>query len=122
MDKIELKHLAAYLPYNLQIQASNGDKWTLTSKNLDFALRWKPILRPMSESELTKVFPTSMGDCSVLGYISTSIKDSQLNARMLLSGKADQIEQWKFERLLEQQFDVFGLIPAGLAVDINTLR
>ena len=54
--KLELKHLAPYLPYELQMycETMNGCetfKWTLQPNNIDDVLGFqnKPILRPLSD-------------------------------------------------------------------------
>lgn len=122
--KLKLKQLAAYLPYGLRLtncaKPMNGRMCELLSK-YDYNTM-KPILQPLSLDELMKVVLTDMGECTILDYIATSKKDSQLNARLLLDGKYDQLEYWKIERLVALHLDVFKLIPAGLAIDINTLK
>jgi len=136
--KLEIKHLAPYLPYGLKCldmkdvdtnefnpeYIKNENSYEMTMANISFTLTREyrfPILRPISEEELTKMLSTNMGDCIALDYISTSKKDREINAKLLLFGNSDSLEGWKLERLLQFHFDIFGLIPEGLAIDINSL-
>ena len=59
MDKLELKHLAPYLPYGLKIKLHNGNITTFQSisvsgftNGISWMKECKPILRPLSD--LTK--------------------------------------------------------------------
>ncbi|HYH13996.1 MAG TPA: hypothetical protein VD794_02180 [Flavisolibacter sp.] len=141
MRQLQLHEIAAYLPYKLKMYAPygfspnakestevhrvvylTGDLYADIENDTFRGDVFKPILRPMSESELCKTVHTDMGECTVLDYIATSKKDSQQNARFLLSGKYDQLEHWKIERLRHLHFDLDSLIPDGLAIDKNTLN
>lgn len=137
--KLELKHLAAYLPYNVKMFA-NGFKGTLQTLNIDnttqsgYKIRvscsdwwennnidgkiYKPILRPVSD--LTKediIFFYSLTSIDielidVNEWIEELVMELQTNQKFTLS---------QFEYLFSKHFDVFGLIPLNLAIDINTL-
>ena len=134
--KLELKHLAPYLPYGLKYRLhgnfpiQNGvDNWIEDIREispfnftLEKVLTWetcKPILRPLSD--LTKEIDHNGG-------------------RFVPKDRAKRIYGWKdewiletghirighlpfvvIEKLFEWHFDVFGLIDQGLAIDINTL-
>lgn len=133
--KIELKHLSPYLPYGLEVKLEflpgTGLPWYYEDKDIftleGMMLDWYgssitsivPYLIPLSEEELTKKQCLSSLETkgSFADFISTSIKDSQKNFRLLLDGKSDSLEQWKFERLIQFHFDVFGLIDNGLALN-----
>lgn len=105
--QLELKHLAAYLPYGLKAMY-NGIKFTITalgqkncygttfesSQGLVFN-DFKPILRPLSD-----------------------IEDDEINTPEYLQSCCYSYVQY----LLEQHYDVFGLIDNGLAIDVNTIR
>jgi hypothetical protein len=130
MEKLELKHLAPYLPYALMLQEKarprfqNGDyifsveKWVGRDIARPFVKRhgvvWcKPILRPLSdlnktiEINGTKFHPK--GQIRVL----TSYKFADFELKDMQYGIIQLLFQW--------HFDVFGLIEKGLAIDINTL-
>ena len=107
--KLELRHLAPYLPYELRYANTKNDKiYTMKSVSnginiVDFG--WgdameieevKPILRPLSELDV----------------------DGEVNTPEELSKCC-----WSYtQSLIAEHYDVFGLIPKGLAVDINTLK
>ena len=105
--KLELKHLAPYLPYGLDMlyesifeekPFNSIDK--LETHNIGMCLvgGFKPILRPLSD--LTK---WGIDDLfKIKDYKEMTYEDVR----------------WMFEL----HFDVFGLIEKGLAIDINTLE
>jgi len=80
----------------------------------------KPILRPLSD--LTK-------EIEVNGekFVPTSKVEYQLTIQHVSNYPFDfadlqRIPHRDFENLIKWHFDVFGLIPNGLAIDINTLE
>lgn len=113
--KLELKHLAPYLPYDLNLtncsMPMNGRICELLSKYEYKTTR--PILRSMSELS---------GDHFMnLREITSRIEIG--NDYLWFSG-AVNINQVSMvqEYLFEHHFDLFLLIPAGLAVDINSIK
>ena len=113
--KLELKHLAPYLPYKLNyfIDFEDGDvavyemigmfsdsgeiyldgyETNLESKNC------KPILRPLSD----------------LNY------KPFRNYDYLVNQKLYSMQEYEF--IFSNHFDVFGLIDKGLSIDINTIK
>jgi len=126
--KLELKHLAGYLPYGLKgIHLGNSVEMTIhiftedikenSISILGFFNECKPILRPLSD--LTKEIEINGEKFVPLEYISTSVKDSQQNARYLFKGFYDNLSHWKTQRLLELHFDIYGLIENSLAISIH---
>jgi len=132
MKKLELKHLSSYLPYGLKIKTTYGwdtmktlNDWSIngdcevaycyeTEDTTDF----KPILRPLSD--LTKEIEVNgekfipieeFGDFN--GFYSTGLGD-RIYFDELTFENAITLHEW--------HFDIYGLIEAGLAVDINTLK
>ena len=136
--KLELKHLAPYLPYGLKYRLhgnfpiQNGvDNWIEDIREispfnftLEKVLTWetcKPILRPLSD--LTK-------EIEINGerFVPSDKLMLQKNQRGEWSFFMDEAITWEIEqaiedvsKLFEWHFDVFGLIDQGLAIDINTL-
>jgi hypothetical protein len=145
--KLELKHIAPYLPYGLkclsrvQYQDKNDllkffytlekfevfgidaeyvvyTKAVSESSTLKFGCKiedFKPILRPLSDAEirLVKYEFLQLGLDTVFNW-----------KNILLILRKDQLSllpQSLFEVLIRLHVDVFGLIPQGLAIDINTL-
>lgn len=146
-DQLQLQEIAGYLPYSLRIETKYGidnligimfsddtdyNSTKKTTHNVNHPLantdthclefyEIKPILRPCTESELSKTLCINDKKDKFIDYISTSIKDSQFNMRMLISGKSDSLEYWKIQRLLQWHFDIHNLIGRGLAININDL-
>jgi hypothetical protein len=148
--KLELKHLAGYLPYRLKIKTEYGCDTMMTlnewSINGDFEQSYcyetedttdfKPILRPLSD--LTKEIEVN-GEKFVPNYIlntrfRASSKDlvpykyDNYNLELDVetkdySQKIDLFDGFLIvQQLLEWHFDIYGLIKAELAIDINTLQ
>lgn len=146
MKKLELKHLAPYLPYRLKIQVEwllelndliliqtdgvNCDLYdnTVNSK-FHTALKYiKPILRPLEdlffnlniENESQKPFEY------LEDFADTESERMFLDVIEYKETKfiLEKIQYAPFsfiQKLFEWHFDVFGLINKGLAIDINTL-
>jgi len=125
--KLELKHLASYLPYDLLITKDDWDnymKLTLCSNYLSDAknkydigiidtlsFQAKPILRPLSDltkEDWNNVFVNSDID----NILSIYQSDKHLGC----------VEYYLVNLLLSHHFDIYGLIENGLAIDINTLN
>lgn len=125
--KLELKHLAPYLPYKINYIDDKGVKTSMNT--IDFGcnlvnMGWgnalepkeiKPILRPLSDltkGEYAFIWENEITVNEISGFIKSD------NHRL---------EMWKLPytfwvELFKDHFDVFGLIEKGLAIDINTLE
>jgi hypothetical protein len=133
--KLELKHIAPYLPYGLKImtdydgiqkiqgmpdlfhvnyydnESDNGDEPHIEDI--------KPILRPLSD--LTKEIEVN-GEKFI-----PQQEINHLDFDWLISSKEpyELVMKTNYEdivKLFEWHFDVFGLIEKNLAIDINTLE
>lgn len=126
--KLELKHLAPYLPYKLTCVDDFGmvkvidweyQSYTNTIVGLNHVINsqsvqvncFKILLRPLSDIAyhldfLNKyhVYYDKKEGCMVKRKNETYTRLNEL------------------EYLFKHHFDVFGLIPQGLAIDINTLN
>ncbi len=125
--KLELKHLAPYLPYGLKMATKDksGQIWILECENIKHGLTWwKPILRPLSEciKDLNNENYLCVDSCDVEYYRLHSGKETfkiyPFDASWIYT--TDVYENF-YEYFFEHHFDVFGLIDQGLAIDINTL-
>jgi hypothetical protein len=119
-NKLELKHLACYLPYGLKMSDSKGSIFYLstTSNMLGEGIEgrdihtcfqyYKPILRPIEDLYNEET------DCGIkiVHYFNfrTSVK---LDCR--------NFPYHVMEQLFKNHFDVFGLIDKGLAISYNDL-
>lgn len=131
--KLELKHLAPYLPYGLKWYYKNSTYNTAYLSTKSCALidtngyggdveKWtwktiqgkhKPILRPLSDLNKKEhcVFATPEYNQDIGILMMPNVCDIDIQ----------ETQYVVIEKLFEWHFDVFGLIPAGLAIDINTL-
>jgi hypothetical protein len=126
--KLEVKHLAGYLPYELILVARNVLSETprriysnLNAMNIMSLVEgdtlYKPILRPLSD--LTKEIEVN-GEKFVPLYVLQRLDKAFIADFIEVFG----IEECKFsviEKLHEWHFDIYGLIESDLAIDINTL-
>lgn len=114
--ELELKHLAAYLPYGLRVQDEEGNNAKIVALFEDCCLikydvnvgdyeydfdDIKPLLLPLSEvsDDLFKQ----------IGFA-----DEEDFIECVYNG---DILQNNFNKLLSHHFDVFGLIDKGLAIN-----
>lgn len=149
--KLELKHLAPYLPYELKVKASSDiykvDGVDISDQTIiayELEEMWlpmrscKPILRPLSD--LTKLEEGLISEHSINMLIEEKFKmeygvfshykgdlEFQIegdSSQGYDSAKTISFEVTEFVRneLLKAHYDIFGLIEEGLAIDINTLK
>ena len=138
--RLELKHVAPYLPYELKCDISkrvgiyelqgtdNTYSATLSKgamgRNVTHVLHEiKPMLRPLSdlEKEIKHEGETIQIQEVMWG------KNNDQTWQIWNNQSGDKIKNFRFTieeatKLFEWHFDVFGLIPAGQAIDINTLN
>ena len=116
--KLEIKHLAPYLPYGLNVwldspNASGGQGYMmeLETINLESAIQRqaKPLLRPLSD--LTKEIEHN-GEKFMPYSILMADKTGSV-------WDIEDLPYSDFVKLFEWHFDVFSLIENGLALDYN---
>lgn len=126
--KLELKHLAAYLPYEVgMLEYRPTGEYTifeLDEETIHYVATFNNsaniILRPLSD--LTKE-TTHKGKTFVpCLYWDDKNRIDLLSACSNDNDYVDYLEYFIVQKLLEWHFDIFGLIDAGLAVDINTIK
>ncbi len=150
MKKLELKHLACYLPYGLKIKngittytmvcdAKQYDADGFLSLEFVEGIASKPILRPLSD--LTKEIKVDGEKFYPFEKIINAPLDYEKAYRVLgkrrfeilfdndgeayLEKLSTDPKGWPYyylTYLFKWHFDVFDLIDAGLAIDINTLE
>jgi hypothetical protein len=135
--ELELKHLAAYLPYGLKgLKISKGNFKTdpnieeiidLTISDIGAFLKkryhvisCKPILRPLSKFEYEDLIKVKehlgLGKwCDAYDQYFDVWFDDVANVDKLILQCPYEITQF----FLEWHFDIFGLIDAGLAVEME---
>ena len=121
--KLELKHLAPYLPYELKFTDSVSKTiWTLMPANIavfNYAFH-KPILYPLSD--LTKEI-----ECNGEKFVPVEKLNELIGCEFGINsgilwitdkssiGFSEEFIPF-YEKLFEWHFDVFNLIGAGLAI------
>lgn len=128
--KLELKHIAPYLSYGLKmIDISSRVTTELNAHNLTYLIAFldeeiKPILRPMTTTELTKYFILIFDeDIDVRTFLSEEFLDSHgIDFEKIPDFKIEWLPFGVVDLFLKHHFDVFGLIPQGLAIDANSLK
>lgn len=140
--ELEVKHLAPYLPYGLKLQyvvrgvvqstgimrsiSHNDFETHPTMVNINYQgeehiWMFRPILRPLSD--LTKEIEEKFVPIEKCGYCSLEDCTNESEIEEITSSHILGFMPFNyFDKLLEWHFDVFGLIPNGLAIDINTLE
>ena len=138
--KLELKHLAPYLPYGLncmipiqglvtmvgiQPKKASTHKYVLfTDYSTKKLTEIKPVLRPLSDltkeiEQLEEFCPHSederYNENGEDGFEFNLESFAKLNGRL----KLNWFSYGFYEKLFELHFDVFGLIEKGLAKDLN---
>ncbi len=133
MEKLELKHLAPYLPYKLKYEVyfNKNDNAIKIMDGLSLMEcivfnHYRPILRPLSdltkEIEINnkKFIPTKEID-RIFNHELTENYPEYLPCAIMFNGNIEVRYYLEFQKLFEWHFDVFGLIEKGLAIDINTI-
>jgi hypothetical protein len=136
--ELELKHLAPYLPYGLKFEINVFDQATvsglmvgLNDKEIEFSGISEtvtesfsydlciPILRPLSDlvNYYNKICYGLMDARNPNNYKSSKFDIDLVIRNGVMFDTDNGFVNW----LYENHFDVFGLIKAGLAIDINTL-
>lgn len=137
--QLELKHLAAYLPYGVRV---------LTTINIE----GRPVIGRLNAYSISDILDTYIGERLILRPMSDLTKEIEHNREKfvpiewlnsnksvtLVSGRytngnevvfntrvnSSNIRFWEYciiEKLLSWHFDIFKLIPSGLAVDVNEI-
>jgi hypothetical protein len=134
--KIELRHLAPYLPFNLPLSRLNKDNQPkiihMNNGNIMLPIekpdRCKPILRPLSEEtlqqEITLNGKTFVPLHALLEFSCFDLSKMEAEEIKSYAGQFTQIDLALYqdvEMLLEWHFDVFGLLETGRAIGINTV-
>ena len=141
MKQLELKYLAPYLPYDLRLywHSESDPVWhEMDMFNIHNVIqytrdypedkRWKPILRPLSdltkEIEINgeKFVPFEKLGGTLNGNDGESMYITHLFNCSLGKVEPKFLPYWVVVNFFEWHFDFFGLIPEGLAVDINTIE
>ena len=128
--KLQIEHLAPYLPYNLQVKHPiENEYYTLhcNSNNygnvgmgvlLDKDAAFKPVLKSMVNfSEVVKEKFGEDNDKEFMYFFD----DTFIDIDEIHNTQIDYLVYGAIVWLLKNHYDIFGLIDAGLAHDENLL-
>lgn len=129
--KLTIKHLAPYLPYGLIIQgelahaklvADFSEDFDANETRISYVLgrQLKPILRPLSD--LTKEIGIESVYRGLIPWDEMSNEFGLYGSNMNSSKGILRASIEDYQKLFQWHFDVFGLIPEGLAIDVNTIE
>ena len=144
--KLELEHLAPYLPYNLEIlfeyrpffkcypnyfktELLHPSNILIIGKKTYSVISSKPKLRPLSD--LTKEIEVNGEKFVPYDYFYNDPENDWFDGNVwmnyMFEGNLEKTEIafipfYVIQKLAEWHFDIFGLIEKGLAVDINTQK
>lgn len=134
--KLELKHLVPYLPYNLKITDEEGNKGIMIALYSDCLLLnydlnvgdyeynfddIKPLLIPLSEIKKhwipdgSKFHKNLLIDC----YMHPNYDPTEIIKNRIQTNTLKWIDA---NTLFQHHYDVFGLIPAGLALPTTEME
>lgn len=118
--KLELEHLAPYLPYDLQmigcqsklspriLEKWQNDEWDIT-----------PILKPLYELDWTKFIDENHGSMSdAINDFIDAFNDDVANQNVIILSAPYVIFKW----CLKQHYDVFDLIAHDLAWNMSVVE
>lgn len=136
--KLELKHLAPYLPYRLKgetitiygkinypkkakviTELTVGNIWNYGGKECPESKKFKPILKPLLD--LNKPCPFLI-DLSFVEWCCIPTTENPKIDDLIKAIECKKVNALIWDSLFREHFDVFGLIEKGLAIDINTLK
>lgn len=135
--KLQLNHLVHYLPYGLMCQVTDRCETTLAKLSgcySDNSYAFfdtvesehgfddiKPVLRPMTDLT-SKVKYLEFLTEYIIELDPSYSTDAVIILMETYSKKPINMPFVVVQKLTEMHFDVFGLIPNGLAIDINTIK
>lgn len=118
MDKLEIKHLAPYIGRGLQVCGYSNNKRIIRplNRSMLFAvdrLVYKPVMRSLADLNDIDIFMLFGEDREDVG-------------RLWIDGVHAMFCRFDFalekiDYLLDNHYDIFGLIENNLAIDVKTL-
>ena len=125
MEKLEIRHIAAYLPYGIKIQHTTTNEIKTVNgiyqqfKDGSFIFHWPENYGTINASVFYKLILRPLSDLST-EYVSQDLLDRIKNSS---SNDIKDILTYKsMSYLLELHFDIFGLIKKGLAISYSDVQ
>ncbi len=126
---MELKHLAAYLPYNVKVTSNIDKGFYLTTSIFDTSIyqyrsweKLKLLLHPLSD--LTKEIEVNGEKFVPIDKLTEGCHEHNAKEKLIydIIHFPELLPYFKVQLLLKWHFDVFDLIEKGEAIDRNTLN
>jgi hypothetical protein len=132
---LEIKHVAPYLPYDLEVLVENYNflKWKRKVKIEDYVNYFdkryinsnlksiKLILRPLSDLNKEVVINGEKHQMWLLINGQKALDNGKIENMNGYQYDILELNYNKIQTILKFHFDIFNLIGQGLAIDINTL-
>ncbi len=126
MKTLTIEHLAAYLPYEVEFYVEDAKGKQLQSWTLDIYTELKTVLGYQNKLILKPLSDLKYGNHTIElgGIFNQHNADNLIEALINDTNHSMSWREWLEAKryLLKNHFDIFGLIDAGLAVDINTIN
>lgn len=121
--KLELKHIAPYLPYQLKFTYKFKGGWGSLKNTVDI-MDSHSIAYIVDDPEDRRVFLRPLSDLTKRDDENRPLYFPSKSLLNLIECKQDILtcDYNEINYLIRNQFDVFDLIPKGLALDINSLK
>lgn len=140
-DKIEIKHLSPYLPYNLRVMHGDNNKVMNTGQGssrhwigISSVIKWqgvkagcKPVLHPLTAGIIKMIFNEEMLDVVSIdiGKYSCRVEYRAMGESFSVWIKSSNsfynCPTWIMTKLLEKHVDVFSLIDRNLALSYSSI-
>lgn len=131
MEKLELRHLAPYLPYGLKCIVSHSkfgayhEPKIITTRNITSALMggWKPLLIPLHQSDnFGLLYSIIKSEISTMPDYLGSLDSLQKFIKGRFHSGFQYLDYRFVEDMFKNHIDVFDLISKGLALNkLDTL-
>lgn len=122
--KLELKHLAGYLPYGLKIYDGEYQRFITfshsTYSTVDIGIG--RLFRPNYDFSMGLPVLYPLSDYSEILEIVEEMNDYEIG---MIEDNPDMVKRLSYEiieLMFKNHIDIHGLIGSGLAIDINTLK
>ena len=139
METLELKHLAPYLPYGLNVMIWNGDAKPYIREMTELktytryvfaSVNSKPLLKPLSDlMEDEETISTIINESWIAGEyriiiseVRISIEDEDNDVLSIWLQKPHCNMEWVNDILYANHYDLKFLIEQGLALDLKTIE
>ena len=114
--KLKIEYLAPYFPYGLKVRIySDSNSPIMDNEVYGYEYEHLLFIDGLAKLEYCKPILRPLSDLTKLGSNERWWRDK-------IALGITKLDYESIQELLEEHYDVFGLIEEGLAIDINTLK